>query len=153
MNRLFYMTILLLGSLALLSQPRSIKDIDELVHRIQQERDHYEEVNVVNTLTLQKQFYYKEDILQIVALRYPEKIEKIQNLYFSQNHLVFTETQWLDTLKGRLLYTEKTYHAQDAMFAWLNTENTFVDSDTPEFKSQDADLRRYALKLKQEALR
>jgi len=149
-----FFVIAFFGLTNLFSQNSSIGGIEEIVSSLKSKLETWEKVEMVNTIETKKYFYYKENDLQLASVQQIEKkIEKNVQWYFLNKQLLYSETNWLDTASGKLLYTEKTYHANGNLIAWLNNESTFVDSNSPEFKNLDKSLNDYSLKLRNEAMK
>jgi len=81
------------------------------------------------------------------------KIEKNVVWYFHEKNLIYTETNWTDSLSGKNLFEERTYHDKNTMIAWINNEGTFVDAVATEFITLERELRAYGKKIFEEALK
>lgn len=145
----------LLGIFTLLnlhSQNMSIGEIDKHVELTRQHIEELEEVKRFDTDTAKRTLYFKGKELKVVAVRgKSDKIEKSVQWYFHKRSLLYTETNWSDSTTGRQLFTERTYHNNGDLIAWINSENSFVDSSSPEFNKLDRELRAYATQIRDEA--
>ena len=134
------------------AQITTISDVEARVSQIQNHLNELRKTEKVQTLESSKHCYYNENELKLVTVQEKGKIEKKVAWYFTEKTLLYTETNWTDTEKGTVLYLEKTYHTdQGKLLAWLNSENTFVDSSSEEFRKMDRSLQDYAAKLLNES--
>lgn len=146
--------IILSGVLASNSfgQEGSIGDIERTVFYMKEGIDIFEKVQKEKTSTTQTNVYYVKAEPQIIRFQKKEKIEKIVDWYYFEQILIYTESRWQDTASGKVLYTEKTYHHNGALIAWLTSENTFVDANSPDYKSLEKRLDTTAINLREEFL-
>lgn len=133
-------------------QEGTIGDIERTVFYMKEGIDIFQKVQKEKTATTQTNVYYVKAEPQIISFQKKEKLEKIVDWYYFEQILIYTESRWQDTASGKVLYTEKTYHHNGALIAWLTSENTFVDSTTPDYKRLEKRLDTTAIKLREEFL-
>lgn len=126
--------------------------IDEVVAKLKSDLISFRKVDKLNSETGYRSLYYFNN--EPVAIEVVEKgrIEKRVSWFFYKTRLIYTETIWTDTLFARKVHEEKTYHYEEAMIAWLDSENTFVEASSAEFVDLDKSLRVYGRKIYREAL-
>jgi hypothetical protein len=147
---LFFFPISLL--LAQDNTNNTIVEIERNVFYMKTGIDSFEKVELEKTPNSHKYVYYNKSEPLIISFQKREKLEKDMDWYYFDKVLIYTETNWQDTTSGKILYTEKTYHHNGALIAWLNSESTFVDSNTPEYKSLERRLDTTAIHLREEVL-
>jgi hypothetical protein len=128
------------------SAQSTIADIDQKVDFIKDKLETLDKVEKIKTDSTDQVFYFKNHKLVMVQVRDSSKIEKIVQWFFDNDKIFYSEMNWLDPDKGLILFSEKTYHKDGYMFAWLNNENTFSDTRSYEFKQLDIGIRKMAEK-------
>jgi hypothetical protein len=126
--------------------------IDEVVLQIRSGLDTCRKVEKLNSEQGHRWLYYHKDEPLAIEVQEKGRIEKNVSWFFFSKKLIYTETVWTDTIDGKKIHVEKTYHFEEAMIAWLDNENTFVEASTPEFIALDKTLRAYGKKIYQDAL-
>ncbi len=97
--------------------------------------------------TLSWPLHQLTDYLYVETEAAGSSIVKTKEWYFDKKHLFYAETTWWDTQKHQLLYSEKIYLDKGKLFAWINSENSFVNSNSDEFRKMDTILRESAKKI------
>lgn len=129
-----------------------MSDVEARVSQIQNHLKELRKTEITQTTEGSKYGYYNGNELKFVTVQEKGKIEKNVAWYFNGKALLYTETNWTDTASEKVLYLEKTYHSDEGrLLAWLNSENTFVDSSSEEFRKMDQVLYNYAKKLLNES--
>jgi hypothetical protein len=126
--------------------------IDEVVEQIRSGLDTCRKVEKLNSEQGFRYFYYSNNVPVAIEVQEKGRIEKHVSWFFYKEKLIFTETVWMDTLDGKKVHGEKTYHFEEDMIAWLDNENTFVEASSQEFMALDRTLRAYGKKIYMEAL-
>jgi hypothetical protein len=130
---------------------QTISDIDTLAFRILINKEHYRKVEKLKTAESSRINYYEEDALRMCVVKENAEVEKTVTWIFSNQRIMYTETNWRASESGRQLYQEKTYHDKNGMFAWLSAENTFEDANSQKFKNLDLEINAYTEKLLENA--
>ncbi len=126
--------------------------IDEVVAQIRSGLDTCRKVEKLNSEQGYSYFYYHNNEPLAIEVQENGRIEKHVSWFFYKKKLIYTETVWTDTIDGKKIHGEKTYHFEEAMIAWLDNENTFVNASSVEFDALDKSLRAYGKKIYLEAL-
>lgn len=126
--------------------------IDEVVAQIKSEMVTCQKMVKVNAENGNRCLYYRNDEPIVVEVIEKGRIEKSVTWVFYKTKLIFSETMWTDTITGRTVHGEKTYHYEEAMIAWLDNESNFVEAASAEFVALDKSLRVYGRKIYREAL-
>lgn len=124
----------------------SIAGVDSIVLQVTQHKENYEHTAVSLTDSTTAQAFFENGRLIFITTLDPGKFEKHTSWYYMGTTLLYTESVWTDA-KGRPLYREKTYHNKNGLFAWLNTESTFMHSNSTEFQKRDRELSHSAAVL------
>lgn len=149
--KLRLLTVFIVFGFAGVSQ-NTLAMIDEVVAQIRSGLDNCRKVEKLNSELGYRYFYYCNNAPVAIEVQENGRIEKHVSWFFYKNKLIYTETVWTDTIDGKKIHGEKTYHFEEAMIAWLDNENTFVEASTPEFIALDKNLRTYGKKIYFEAL-
>jgi len=149
--KLLLFPVLLFISLSGVSQ-NTLALIDEVVAHFRSGLDTCRKVEKLNSELGYRYFYYSNNEPLAIEVQENGRIEKHVSWFFYKKKLIYTETVWTDTVDGKKIHGEKTYHFEEAMIAWLDNENTFVEASTPEFMALDKNLRAYGRKIYLEAL-
>ncbi|PBQ34145.1 hypothetical protein CNR22_20990 [Sphingobacteriaceae bacterium] len=147
-----FISLLLLSTSSIFGQTTGITDIERTVFYMKEGIEVFEKVQKEKTATSQIYIYYHKAEPQIIRFQKKEKLEKIVDWYYFEQILIYTESNWQDTTSGKVLFTEKTYHHNGSLIAWLTSENTFVNSTLPEYKSLERRLDTTAIHLREEFL-
>jgi len=150
--KIFFFILPYFISRSAFSQNSSIAEIDKTIEQMKNQKDAYEKIEKIKSENAYKYVYFKDNEVQIISINEKDKIEKNVEWFYLNNNLIYTETNWLNIIGGKKLFTEKTYHVKGNLIAWLKSENTFVDASSTEFKKMDKDLGAYAIKIRNEAL-
>ncbi|MCU0360517.1 MAG: hypothetical protein MUF75_07335 [Bacteroidia bacterium] len=151
-SKLSLLTVVLFFGLKGQSQ-NTVALIDLVVGEITSELAECRKVEEVNSEQGYRWLYYRNDEPVLIEIMERGRIEKHVTWFFYNKQLVYTETVWMDSIAGRKVHTEKTYHYQEAMIAWINNETTFVDASTDEFRDLDKTLRAYGKEIYLAALK
>jgi hypothetical protein len=143
--------LLLLITSALSGQNSTIAEIDRTIAGMKADEETYQKKEVLNTAEHKKIFYFKDNALAIVWIQETSNIEKNSSRYFVKDKLIYSETSWLRLSDGQPVFSEKIYCHNGKLIAWLNAENSFVDSNSPEFIKLDESLADDALQLLKES--
>lgn len=149
--KLSLLTVVLLLGLKGRSQ-NTVALIDEVVAKIKSDLVSCRKVEKLDSETGYRWLYYKNEEPVAIEVKENGRIEKRVIWYFYQTKLIYTETIWTDTIAARKVHEEKTYHYEEAMIAWLNSENSFADASSADFIDLDKTLRVYGRKIYREAL-
>lgn len=152
MPKKFSILLFLFFTIRIFSQNNSIAEIDKTIQQIKSHLESFERIEKLNSPEGNKYAYFNEGELQLISVNETGKVEKTVQWFYHDKILIYTETNWLSA-EGKLLYSEKTYHYNGSLIAWLNSENTFVDSSSPEFIKLDKKLTAYGIKIREEALK
>ncbi|WP_317897383.1 hypothetical protein [Aurantibacillus circumpalustris] len=139
-------------TLNLFSQNSSINEIDQMITLIKDELDSFDKIEKINSEVGTRCVYLKDGDVQLITVLLKGRIEKYVEWFYKKGLLIYTETRWNDEASLKPLFIEKTYHNNGIMIAWLDSENSFVDSSSPRFKSLEKELNSYAVKIRNEAL-
>ena len=137
---------------SLFSQKISLGDIDQQVAVLKEGKESFEKIEKMNSNIGARFVYIKDEDVQIITVTAKGKIEKQVEWFYKKGILLYTETNWSDSASLKPLFKEKTYHNNGTMIAWLDNENSFVDSSSPKFKKLEKELNTYAIKIRDEAL-
>ncbi len=129
----------------------TISLIDEVVEQIKLEIPNLRMEYMAELLNGYKRAFYKDKVPLIIEVEETERIKKNVCWYYFKENLIFTETVWTDTVSGRKLHHEKTYHSKDRMIVWMDNESTFVDASSSEYINLEKALSAYSKKIYLEA--
>lgn len=138
---------LCLGSGSLFSQSKSLGEIDQRVSFLKTRDGLDDQIEKARNDSSLSNFSHANEGLKFFMVKESGKTVKLVEWYFLEDYLIYTETNWWDPIRNKLLFTEKTYHQKGKMIAWIKSETTFADSNSEEFKKLDRDLQKYAAKL------
>jgi hypothetical protein len=127
--------------------------IDAVVEQIKSDLAECRKVEEVNSEQGYRWLFYRNEEPVVIEVMERGRIEKQVTWFFYNKQLVYTETVWMDSIAGRKVHAEKTYHYQEAMIAWINNETTFVDASSDEFRDLDKALRVYGKEIYLAALK
>ncbi len=138
----------------------SAQTTDNLIHKIEKTKKEIENKKYTfkqNTIKADnissKVAYFKDDHLQLVSVRQNEaNIDKKVNWYFENGELFLSETCWFDQRTSKFIKTEKQYLSNGHLFAWLKSDNKFVDINSSEFILLDKELAEYGQKIINESI-
>ncbi len=150
--KLFLSQVLLFLSASVVSQ-NTVALIDKVVAGMKEDVGAYHKEEIINSEEGYRWIYYKDQEPLVIEVQERARILKKVCWYFYQEKLIYTETNWTDSLDGKTIHREKTYHYQEAMIAWLDNENTFVNANSAEYNSLDKALTEYSQKIYREALK
>jgi hypothetical protein len=146
-------TVLLLAVTSKIFSQSNISSIDALVAGIKNKQEMYEKYEKINSQEGFHYVFHKDNEPKFVVVQQHGKIEKNVTWYFKDSALLYTETNWSDSLSKKILFNEKTYHDKTGLIAWINSESTFIDANSAEFKKLNLELTAYGQKLFQEGLK
>lgn len=151
MNRKLYFSAICICFLQVMqSQGTStVKEIDELVSTIKTQT--YSSKKEKKSDKAYKFLFFNDTTLLAQEVTDSGSIIKKVGWYFHENELIYTETTWYKPESEQILFQEKSYHHKGSLIAWLKSENTFVDSRSPEFSKFEKEINVYVSKIKSEA--
>lgn len=126
--------------------------IENLVHETKSDLEEYRKVIKQDSEEGAKWVYYRINEPVLIEIKVSGRIEKRVGWYFHMEKLIYTESIWTDTLDGKTVHQERTYHHEGKMIAWLDAESTFVDAATLEYSAVEKDLKAYSQKIYEQAL-
>jgi len=129
---------------------RTITSIDTLVHQLKNNQENFRQVEKLKSAEGSRTNYYEGAVLRLCVVKEFDKIEKSVIWIFSDQKILYTETNWRDAATGKQLFQEKTYHDTNGMFAWLSAEHTFEDANSEKFRRLDREIKVYVDKLLEE---
>lgn len=136
-----------LGSATLFSQTKSLGEIDQQILYLKTRDGLENRIEKVKDDSSMTSFSHSNEGLKLFIVKESGKTVKMVEWYFFEEQLIYTETNWWDPVRNKLLFNEKTYHQKGKLIAWINSENTFADSNSEEFRKLDRELQKYATKL------
>lgn len=72
-----------------------------------------------------------------------QSISKYVEWYFYNGHMIYAEQNWINDTTGVVIDNEKFYLNASHPIAWIQADNTAVDTTTPQFKSMATQLQAY----------
>lgn len=132
-------------------QVNTIKSVDATILNWREKDQLAAQVNEKMQDSSRWEFQQVSEHLYLEINRESEKTIKLCEWYFEGEVLLYTETSWWNIFKNERLYTEKTYHQDGKLMAWLTSENSFANSNSAEFRQRDRELRELQKKLRQGA--
>ena len=130
----------------------TIELINAVILEMKSEQAFYQQEEKYKGETGNRVVFYKEKEPKVISVKEQGRIEKNVSCYFKNKELIYTETNWRDSLSGNFLYKEKTYHYRNNLIAWLGNEGSFVDAASEEYKQLDRKLSSYGKIIFEEAL-
>ena len=134
------------------AQNSSLGDIDQHVALLREGINSFEKIEKITSGFGVQFVYLKDGDVQIITVTAKGKVEKQVEWFYKKGVLLYTETNWSDSASLKPLFKEKTYHTNGTMIAWLDNDNSFVDSSSPKFKKLEKEINAYATKIRNDAL-
>ncbi|OFX44143.1 MAG: hypothetical protein A2046_14515 [Bacteroidetes bacterium GWA2_30_7] len=126
-----------------------IEEIDKITTSINKNIDNYQKIEKVKNATGNKYNYYKSNELQLVTVEaFENNLTKKVCWYFQNNQLIFSDVLWTNNESGIIVKYVKAYLQNEKLFAWIKTDNSYINPNSQEFKDADEQLREYASTLK-----
>lgn len=129
----------------------TIELIDAVILEMKNEEASYRQQEKFVNETGSRVVFYKEKEPKVIRVKEQGRIEKNVAWYYNNHELIYTETIWKDSVSGKFLYKEKTYHYGNGLIAWLDNEGSFVEAASDEYKLLDKKLSSYGKKMFDEA--
>ncbi|WP_027420274.1 hypothetical protein [Crocinitomix catalasitica] len=137
--QLFIFTVL---SSSLFAQ--DFKAIDQTKTEIKNSIKTLTEINEYKDSLSFKNFYLKEDKLQLIQVKSTQNnIVKIVEYYFKDEFLIYIEQQWLDLETGKVISLQKSYWKNRELIKWSTSEDGEIDKSSQKYLAFEAEVLNY----------
>ena len=137
--QLFIFTVL---SSSLFAQ--DFKAIDQTKTEIKNSIKTLTEINEYKDSLSFKNFYLKEDKLQLIQVKSTQNnIVKIVEYYFKDEFLIYIEQQWLDLETDKVISLQKSYWKNRELIKWSTSEDGEIDKSSQKHLAFEAEVLNY----------
>lgn len=131
-----------------------IADIKKAAKDIKAQLSIFQKIEKMNNKDGQRLVFLKDKELKLITVKaLQSNMEKNVEWYYLKGQLAYSETSWYDTKTKTLVFNEKYFLDKGHLIAWLDSNNTFVDTSSAAFKKVNTELVAYGEKIKQEAVK